>query len=198
VGRVRPIFFATAAALRRWLGRHHDTAREVLVGFHKVGSGRRSLTWPDAVDEALCVGWIDSVRKGLDADRYAIRLTPRRPRSYWSKKNIASARRLIRAGRMQPAGLAAFESRRGERSGAYAFEREGPQFEGALAKRFRANRAAWDFYTAQPPGYQKVMRHWVMTAKMPQTRLKRLDRLIEVSARRERVDLMAPFGRGGA
>jgi uncharacterized protein YdeI (YjbR/CyaY-like superfamily) len=192
---LKPIFFSSPAEFRKWLTANHTKATELLVGFHKVGSGKPSLTWPQAVDEALCYGWIDSVGKSLGAHSYTIRFTPRRPRSFWSNKNIASATRLTKAGRMRAAGRKAFAARTDERSGAYSFEKEEIVFDALLAKRFRASRAAWDFFGAQPPGYQKTMRHWVMSAKHEETRIKRLSRIIEMSAKKQRVDLEFPFGK---
>lgn len=194
----KPAFFATPAAFRKWLKANHAKASELIVGYYKVGSGKPSMTWPESVDEALCFGWIDGVRRSAGAESYTIRFTPRRPGSFWSNKNMASAKRLIAAGRMQAAGLKAFEARVGERSGAYSFEQEQiAPFDAGLEKRFKSNKAAWAFFQTQPPGYQKTMRHWVISAKQEATRLKRLDRIIEVSAQQQRVDLLAPFGKKG-
>lgn len=190
-----PIFFPTPEEFRAWLAAQHDKEQELLVGFYKVATGKPSLTWDQSVDEALCFGWIDGVRKRIDDESYTIRFTPRKPDSYWSKKNIASAERLIADGRMQPAGLAAYRARKGEKSGAYSFEQDeiaafGPELEG----RFKAQKEAWEFFHAQPPGYRKTIRHWVMSAKHQETRLKRLDRVVEVSGQEQRVDLLKPFG----
>lgn len=137
---MKPTFFASLAEFRKWLKANHAKAGELLVGFYKVGSGKPSMTWPESVDEALCFGWIDGVRKSLGPKNYTIRFTPRRPGTFWGKKNIARAQRLIKEGRMQPAGLKAFESRLGEKSGAYSFEQTEIVFEPALEKRFKANR----------------------------------------------------------
>lgn len=193
---MKAVYFAKPAEFRKWLNKNHHKANELLVGFYKVGSGKPSMTWPESVDETLCYGWIDGVRRGVDANSYTIRFTPRRLGSFWSLKNIASARRLIKSGRMRPAGLKAFEARLGEKSGAYSFEQdEIAPFGPDLEKRFKANERARIFFGAQPPGYQKTMRHWVMSAKQGATRLKRLDRIIELSAREQRVDLISPFGK---
>ncbi|HEX6199744.1 MAG TPA: YdeI/OmpD-associated family protein, partial [Thermoanaerobaculia bacterium] len=163
------------------------------VGFYKAATGKPSMTWDESVDEALCFGWIDGVRKRIDEERYTIRFTPRRPASKWSRKNLASVERLRDEGRMRPAGLAAWEAR-GEDAG-YSFERDQPPaLDASLRERFERNEAAWAFFQAQPPGYRRVVTHWVTSGKREATRLKRLDRLVEVSKRGERIDLMKPSG----
>jgi uncharacterized protein YdeI (YjbR/CyaY-like superfamily) len=192
---MKPTFFAKQADFRKWLAKNYEKKAELLVGYYKVGSGKASMTWPESVDEALCYGWIDGVRKSIDADSYSIRFTPRRQGSFWSNKNIASAKRLIKAGRIKPAGLKAYKQRLGVKSGAYSFEQEEiAPFSPPLAKKFKANKTAWAFFNRQPPGYQKTMRHWVMTAKQEKTQMKRLKQLIETSGREKRIDLLSPFG----
>ncbi len=149
-----PVSFLTPAAFRSWLARHHADRSELWVGFYKVATGKPSMTWDQSVDEALCFGWIDGVRKGIDPESYKIRFTPRRATSVWSLKNINSVERLIAEGRMMPPGLRAFEERAAERSGAYALERdEIASFAPELERRFRASRTAWRHFTSQPPGY---------------------------------------------
>jgi Uncharacterized protein conserved in bacteria len=183
-----PRFFATAADFRAWLHANHDRTTELVVGFHRKGSGRPSITWPESVDEALCYGWIDGVRRSLDEDSYTIRFTPRKASSIWSNVNIAKAEALLAAGKMMPAGLAAWQRRDPARSGLYSFEREEPAaFDATMERRFRANRAAWKFFGAQPAGYRRVATHYVVSAKRPETREKRLATLIECSARGERL-----------
>ncbi|NUO39397.1 MAG: bacteriocin-protection protein [Gemmatimonadaceae bacterium] len=183
-----PRFFATPAAFRAWLDAHHDRAPELLVGFHKKGSGKPSMTWPESVDEALCYGWIDGVRRSLDEDSYTIRFTPRRPGSIWSNVNVAKVAALLQAGRMMPAGLAAWERRDPEKSGIYVFERNHPvAFDAEMERRFKRSRRAWTFFQAQPPGYRKQATHYVTSAKRPETRERRLTTLIECSARGERL-----------
>ncbi|HEY0594097.1 MAG TPA: YdeI/OmpD-associated family protein [Thermoanaerobaculia bacterium] len=178
-----PRFFRTPADFARWLERNHAMKSELWVGFHKKGSGKPSLTWPESVDEALCWGWIDGVRKSLDESSYVIRFTPRKPTSTWSEVNTRRAKELIAEGRMKPAGLRAFEARRPETSGGYSFEqRKNPQLDPELEKRFRANRAAWTFFQAQPPGYRRVTTWWVISAKREATRASRLEKLIAASA----------------
>lgn len=191
---MKPTFFATPGDLEKWLSINHAKADKLLIGFYKKGSGKPSMTWEESVEVALCYGWIDGVRKGVDDKSYTIRFSPRRPGGFWSKKNIASIERLKKEGRMPAAGLKAFEGRLGERSGVYSFEQEATApFNPAFEQRFIKKKGAWDFFSAQPPGYQKTMRHWVISAKQEATQLKRLDRLIEVSTKKKRVDLMSPF-----
>jgi uncharacterized protein YdeI (YjbR/CyaY-like superfamily) len=177
-----PTFFATPAEFRAWLERHHRDAAELLVGFYKRGSGRPSITWKESVDEALCFGWIDGVRRSIDGESYSIRFTPRQKRSIWSAVNIARAGELIAEGRMQPAGAAAFEARTEDRSRVYSHERsEAPQLEPEQQARFEANAAAWAWFQARPPFYRRQALHWVTSAKRPETRERRLATLIEDS-----------------
>ncbi len=177
-----PTFFPTPADLRAWLAEHHETARELLVGFYKKGSGHPSITWPESVDEALCVGWIDGVRRGRDDASYTIRFTPRAPRSTWSAINIARVADLTAQGRMRPAGLAAFAARAAERSVIYSHEQDDPTLDPAQEAEFRANPAAWDSFSARPASYRKAALWWVVSAKRDDTRRKRLAALIADSA----------------
>jgi len=180
---VEPTFFATPAEFRAWLEEHHATETELLVGFYKKGSGRPSITWPESVDEALCYGWIDGVRRSLGEEAYTIRFTPRQRRSFWSNVNIRRAGELIAEARMRPAGLAAFEGRTGERSGVYSFEQKDEiAFDEAQAREFRAAAGAWDFFQSCPPWYRRTATWWVISAKKEETRAKRLATLIADSA----------------
>ena len=180
---MKATFFATPDELRAWLERNHDTAQELFVGFYKKGSGKPSLTWSDSVDEALCFGWIDGVRRSIDEESYVIRFTPRKPRSTWSAVNVRKVGELTRQGRMTPAGIAAFEARSEARTGIYSHEQaETPVLEPDQERRFRANRKAWAFFQAQPPSYQKTAVWLVVSAKKPETREKRLAALIADSA----------------
>jgi uncharacterized protein YdeI (YjbR/CyaY-like superfamily) len=186
------IFFETPAELRAWLEEHHAAASEVWVGFHKKASGRRSLTWSQVVDEALCFGWIDGKAQGIDEHRYRQRLTPRRPNSNWSAVNIAKIAELRAQGRMTPAGEAAFAGRREDRSGVYSYERRHEAaFDAEQDAAFRANAAAWEWFEAQPPSYRTMATFWVVSAKRPETRSRRLATLIECSAERRRVPPLA-------
>ncbi|MDP9238165.1 MAG: YdeI/OmpD-associated family protein [Chloroflexota bacterium] len=176
-------FFATPAAFRAWLRKQHEGASELWVGFHKKGSGKPSITWPESVDAALCFGWIDGVRRGIDEESYTIRFTPRKPTSTWSAVNIKRVTELTRAGLMQPAGLAAFAARSEAKSGIYAYEqRHMAKLNVEQERRFRANKRAWAFFEAQPLGYRRTATWWVVNAKRDDTRARRLDTLIEDSA----------------
>ena len=177
-----PTFFETPARFRAWLEKNHATATELLVGFYKRGSGKPSITWPESVDEALCFGWIDGVRRGGD-DSYTIRFTPRKKSSNWSNVNVARVAELTRAGRMAPAGLRAFEARKADRTGVYSFERTAPAvLSPAHEKQLRANRAAAAYFDAQPPWYRRTATHWVTSAKREATRDRRLAELVRCCA----------------
>jgi uncharacterized protein YdeI (YjbR/CyaY-like superfamily) len=194
---MRPTFFATPGDFRRWLRAHHDTADELLVGFYKKGSGRPSITWPESVDEALCFGWIDGIRRTLDAESYTIRFTPRRKGSIWSDVNTRRARALVEEGRMQPAGLRAFEARDHARSGLYSFEQRRTVKLGSAAEAlFKANAKAWAFFTAQPPGYRRVATWFVISAKRDDTRARRLEVLIRESGAGRRIGMDTRIAEG--
>lgn len=187
----KPTYFASPAEFRRWLSKNHRTARELWVGFHKKSSATPSMTWPESVDEALCFGWIDGIRKAVDAERYVIRFTPRRKGSYWSAVNTRRARELIEAGRMRPAGIAAFEAR-DERKTRYSFEqRQAPKLGAEARRRFRSNAPAWRFFESQPPGYRKLTIFWVISAKQEATRARRLETLIADSAAGRRLGMLS-------
>lgn len=184
----RPTFFVTLSDWRAWLEKNHADFEEFWVGFYKRDSGRPSITWPESVDGALCFGWIDGVRKSIDAHSYKIRFTPRKPRSIWSAINIKRAKELSKLRLMHPAGLAAFEKRDGDRSAIYAYEqRKAAQLQPDFEKQFRANAAAWRFFQSQPPWYQRTSTYWVVSAKKEETRLKRLGILIDCSARQQNI-----------
>jgi len=177
---VRPKFFPTPERFRFWLERNHDTADELWVGYYKKETGKPSLTWPESVDEALCVGWIDGLRKSVNAEAYMIRFTPRRPTSLWSKVNIGRVAVLTAEGRMRPEGLAAFGRR--ERTAVYSFEQsERRGLDAAAEKEFRKNRKAWTWFQRQPPWYRRTSGWWVVSAKRPETRARRLAILVHDS-----------------
>lgn len=189
---MEPIFFRDAAEFRAWLERHHDTATELFVGFHKKGTGIPSITWEEAVDVALCFGWIDGVRRGIDERRYTNRFTPRRAGSRWSERNVARARELIERGLMAPAGREAFEARTEDRS-PYAYERRHEmRLDDGLERRFRRSARAWEGFQTMAPSYRKAAIHWVMSAKRQETRERRLERLIEDSAEGRTVPPLTP------
>lgn len=189
---MKPTFFATPADFRKWFEKNHDTAAELLVGFYKKGSGKPSITWPESVDEALCFGWIDGVRRSIDAESYSIRFTPRRARSIWSNVNTKRVAELTKQGRMHASGLEAYKARDPKRSGVYAFEQrqKDQELDPALEAKIRRNKKAWAFFQAQPPGYRRLMSVYVMSAKKEETRLRRLARLIDDSAAGQRVGIL--------
>ncbi|MEP6999947.1 MAG: YdeI/OmpD-associated family protein [bacterium] len=182
-----PRFFKKPEDFRAWLQKNHTAATELLVGFYKRGSGKPSMTWPESVDEALSFGWIDGVRKSIDRSSYTIRFTPRKPRSIWSDVNIAKVKVLIEQGRMSPAGLAAWAVRDEARSGIYSFERKAAAFDAAAEQQFKQAARAWSFFQAQPAGYRRLVAHYVSSAKLAETRARRLAALIEYSAKGERI-----------
>ena len=185
-GTSHPTYFPTAADFRRWLEANHATAPELLVGFWKKGSGKPSIDWPQARDQALCFGWIDGVRKSLGEEAYTIRFTPRRKGSIWSKVNVERFAALKAKGLMSPAGERALEESTGP-SGVYAYERPLAELTSDEEAQFRANPAAWADWEKRPPGYRKVVLHWVTSAKRPETRARRLVTLIGCSAAREKI-----------
>jgi uncharacterized protein YdeI (YjbR/CyaY-like superfamily) len=172
-------FFKTPAALRRWFAKHHASEYFLWVGFYKKDTGEPSVTWPESVDEALVVGWIDGIRKRIDEQRYKIRFTPRRRGSVWSAINIARVEELAKAGRMRPAGLDAFALRRENRSGIYSYEQRAAALPEPYAAMLAANKRAEAFFAAQPPSYRKLACWWVVSAKQEETRSKRLGKLID-------------------
>jgi uncharacterized protein YdeI (YjbR/CyaY-like superfamily) len=177
----RPTFFPNAAEFRRWLKANHETAPELLVGFWKKGSGRASIDWPEARDEALCVGWIDGIRRSLGPESYTIRFTPRRKGSIWSKVNVARYEALTEEGRMHAAGVRAYEENKG-RSGVYSYENALSALTRAETALFKRNKTAWADWEKRPPGYRRVVLHWIGSAKKAETRERRLATLIEDSA----------------
>jgi uncharacterized protein YdeI (YjbR/CyaY-like superfamily) len=179
----RATFFATPNEFRAWFERHHATSRELLVGFYKKGSGRPSITWPESVDQALCFGWIDGVRRSIDQESYSIRFTPRRTGSNWSTINVNRVKELTASGLMRDAGLEAFRRRMEDKSGIYSYEqRHSAKLTRADENRFKANKKAWAFFRAQPPWYRKTATHWVVSAKKEETQRRRLATLISDSA----------------
>ena len=182
--------FPSGAAFRRWLAKHHAAERELLVRLFKVHAGHRGMTYRDALDEALCHGWIDGVRFGLDDDSFLIRFTPRKARSYWSDVNVARMRELIAEGRVHAAGLAAFGQHDAKRAPRYSFEADPVELDPGFLKQFKARRTAWQHYQKQAPWYRRTTAHWVMRAKKPETRARRLAHLIDCSANGLRIDAL--------
>jgi uncharacterized protein YdeI (YjbR/CyaY-like superfamily) len=183
-----PLFFATPDTFRGWLANNHERATELWVGYYRKDSGRPSITWPESVDEALCFGWIDGIRKKVDGKSYKIRFTPRRAKSTWSAVNIARIAVLTGEGRMQRAGVAAFSRRIESNSAKYSFEnRESAKLSVGAEREFRRDPIAWEFFQRQPAGYRRLAAWWVISAKRPETRHKRLQRLIAESRARRRI-----------
>jgi uncharacterized protein YdeI (YjbR/CyaY-like superfamily) len=182
-----PTFFSKQSDFRKWLAKNHKKETELLVGFYKVGSGQPSMTWSQSVDEALCFGWIDGVRKSIDKDSYTIRFTPRKTTSIWSGINIKKIEALTKAGLMQPAGLEIFKHRKESKSRIYAFEKETLTLSPKFEKKFKANKKAWDFFIAQAPYYKKIIVHRIMTAKQEATQLRRLEVAITASENQKRL-----------
>lgn len=186
-------YFKTPAAFRAWLLAHHQRETELLVGFYKTKTGRPSITWPESVDEALCFGWIDGVRRSLGEEAYTIRFTPRKPTSIWSAVNVARVAELTKQGRMSAAGQLAFEKRRPERTAIYGHERETPaELEPAWQAQLEAHPKAWAFFQSLAPSYRRIAIHWVMSAKRPETRQRRFEQFLAASSDGERV---GPFAK---
>jgi uncharacterized protein YdeI (YjbR/CyaY-like superfamily) len=184
---VKPTFFPTPAAFRAWLKKHHKTADELIVGYYKKSSGKPTITWQESVDEALCFGWIDGIRRSVGPDAYSNRFTPRRKGSNWSAININRVEELTKARRMQPAGLAAFGRRTDAKSRVYTYEQKDfPKFEPKLEKLFKANKKAWAFFQTLPPFYRKGETRWVCTAKAEETKLRRLAKVMEACEQQRR------------
>jgi uncharacterized protein YdeI (YjbR/CyaY-like superfamily) len=182
VRAVKPTYFKSPGAFRKWLERHAGTKQELLVGFYKAGSGKPSITWPESVGEALCFGWIDGVRKRVDDVSYTIRFTPRKAGSIWSAVNTRRVRQLIDEGRMTPGGLAAFEAKRASKSGVYSYEKRPESLVEPYAGLLARNAAARKFFDTQPPYYKRAATWWVISAKKEETRMKRARALIDLSA----------------
>jgi uncharacterized protein YdeI (YjbR/CyaY-like superfamily) len=181
-------FFATAEKFRQWLEANAATTTELTVGFWKVDSGRPSMTWSESVDQALCFGWIDGVRRRIDDDSYEIRFTPRRPGSIWSKVNIAKLEQLRLTGQMTKAGEGAFARRQEAKSGVYSYEQpESSELPEEERRRFQKIKAAWIYFESCPPGYRRTIVHWITAAKKPETRSQRLEKLIQACQKHERL-----------
>ena len=184
---MKPEFFKTPADFGTWLEKHHATATELWVGFYKKDSGKPSITWPEAVDQALCFGWIDGIRKRVDEISYQIRFTPRRRGSIWSAINIKRAKELARQKQMRPTGLKAFAARIENKSGIYSYEQRKTDLEEPYAKLLKKNKEAWNFFEKQSPSYRKIIGWWIISAKKEETRMARLAKLISESAKGKRL-----------
>lgn len=184
---MRHHFFENPEGFRKWLEENHKKETEIIVAFYRKGGGKESITWEEAVDIALCFGWIDSIRRKIDDESYSNRFTPRKKTSIWSAKNIANVERLQKEGLMQPAGREAFEHRKDHRSKVYSFESKAKELDDDLAKIFKTNKKAWEFFNLQPPSYRKIIIHWIVTAKQEATRRSRLEKTITASEEGRRI-----------
>ncbi|MEM7370555.1 MAG: YdeI/OmpD-associated family protein [Bacteroidota bacterium] len=191
---MEPTFFETGAEFRDWLVGHHTSEKELWVGYYKKASGIPSMTWPESVDQALCFGWIDGIRKSVDAVSYKIRFTPRNPKSIWSAVNIKKMALLTQQGLMTPAGLALFDKRIEEKSRIYSHERKTAKLPPEYSKKIQANLKAWEYFSNMPPGYTKTSVHWVISAKREETRLRRLAVLIESCEQGRKIPLLRRKG----
>ena len=184
---MEPTFFLDKHQFRTWLEKNHQTATELLVGFYKVKSGKASITWPESVDEALCFGWIDGIRKSIDESSYSIRFTPRRATSIWSARNLDRVEELLKQNLMQPAGIKAYQKRKESKSKIYGYEQKIHKLSEAYETAFKANSIAWEYFINQAPSYQKKIIHWIMSAKQEKTRLNRLQKTITASEAQKRL-----------
>jgi uncharacterized protein YdeI (YjbR/CyaY-like superfamily) len=184
---LKPKFFRTPTDFETWLEKNHATATELWVGFYKRGSGKLSITWPESVDQALCFGWIDGIRKRIDEISYQIRFTPRRRGSIWSAINIKRADELVRQKQMRPSGFKTFESRIENKSGIYSYEQRSTELTEPYAQLLKKNKTASNFFEKQPPSYRKMISWWIVSAKKEETRMARLAKLIGESAKGKRL-----------
>lgn len=185
---MKPVYFNNQIEFREWLAENHADKKELLVGFYKISTGKPSMTWSESVDQAICYGWIDGIRKTVDAESYCIRFTPRKPTSTWSKVNIQKVENLIKNGLMTASGLEAYNKRSMENSGIYSFENEEKVFPLEFERKFKTNHIAWDFFCKlTPPSYRKMVIHWILSAKQEITRISRLEKLIAASEQQKRI-----------
>lgn len=184
---MKPKYFPAPEDFRKWLEKNHEKEDEVLVKFYKKSTGKRTMTWEESVDEALCFGWIDGIRKKIDDESFSQRFTQRRKNSIWSKRNIDNVERLSKEGRMKPKGLEAFSNINHAKTGIYSFEKDEAQFSKQYLKLFKADKKAYKFFESQPPYYKRIMKHWVMSAKQEKTQLSRLEKLIKYSDLEKRI-----------
>lgn len=182
-----PIFFNDQIEFRKWLVKNHKTKTELLVGYYKVNSGNSNMTWSQSVDEALCFGWIDGIRRSIDKNTYCIRFTPRKATSIWSNINIKKIEELKKKGLMTKSGLESFNNRKISKSGIYSFENVPQRLTDTFENLFKANSIAWEFFIKQAPSYQKTILHWIMSAKQEMTKLSRLNKTIISSEKQEKV-----------
>lgn len=184
---MEPVFFKSQADFRKWLEKNHKSKTELLVGYYKVGSGKPSMTWSQSVDQALCFGWIDGIRRSVDSESYCIRFTPRKTSSNWSRINISKVEDLKKNGLMKQAGLNIFNARKESRSGIYSFENRPAKLPDSYEILFKSNIHAWEFFLNQAPSYRKNIFHWIMSARQEATQISRLNKLIKKCEEKERI-----------
>jgi uncharacterized protein YdeI (YjbR/CyaY-like superfamily) len=184
---MRPVYFSDQWEFRKWLAKNHNKKSELLAGYYKKGSGIPGMTWPESVDQALCFGWIDGIRRSVDGERYCIRFTPRRASSVWSEINIRKMKKLIKLGLMEPSGYDIFKLRKKENSKRYSFENDPEILPENLERKFKSSKKAWNFFSEQSPSYRKMVIRWVMDAKRDITRTSRIGKAVAVSANGERL-----------
>ncbi len=184
---MNPVYFENQDEFRKWLEKNHNKESEIIVGYYKVGTGKPAMTWSQSVDQAICFGWIDGIRRSLDKERYSIRFTPRRLNSIWSNVNIKKVGELKEKGLMKKPGLKVYNNRKDSKSGIYSFEKEITKLNDNFERLFKTNKIAWDFFVKQAPSYQKTRSHWVMSAKQEATKISRLNKLIVASEKHIRL-----------
>jgi uncharacterized protein YdeI (YjbR/CyaY-like superfamily) len=184
---MEPLFFENQASFRKWLEKNHKKEKELVVGFYKKASEKFNMTWSESVDQALCFGWIDGIRRSIDKDSYCIRFTPRRKTSIWSNVNINKVEELTKQGLMQPAGLEIYKLRKEEKSRIFSYETEAEQLDKESEDRFKTNTAAWEYFSSQAPSYKKMIIHWILDAKQEATRARRLEKVIAESEKLKRL-----------
>ena len=186
----KPTFFKAPNELHKWFQKNYNKSTELWIGFYSVKSGKRAATYKEALDEALCYGWIDGIRKNVDEDSYTIRFTARKKKSIWSNVNTKRMKELIEMGRVQPSGIAAFNEREAKRAGIYSFEQDTHQLSPSFERKFKANKKAWKFFSSKPPWYQRTSIYWVTSAKQEVTRIKRLETLMNDSENERTIRLL--------
>jgi uncharacterized protein YdeI (YjbR/CyaY-like superfamily) len=184
---MNPFYFKDQNEFRKWLEKNHNKESEIFVGYYKVGTGKSSMTWSQSVDQAICFGWIDGIRRSIDKERYCIRFTPRKPTSTWSNINIKKVEELRKKGLMKNPGLEIYKNRKDSKSGIYSFENQITRLDDNFERIFITNVIAWDFFVKQAPSYQKTRSHWIMSAKQEKTKISRLNKLIKASENHTRL-----------
>ena len=184
---MNPVYFQDQNEFRKWLAKNHNRESEIIVGYYKTATGKPSLTWSESVDQALCYGWIDGIRRSIDEERYCIRFTPRKPTSIWSNVNINKVEELKKKGLMQESGLRVYNNRKDSKSSIYSFDKEAAKLDDDDERLFKSNQIAWDFFMKQAPSYRKTKIYWIMSARQEATRISRLNKLVQASEKHIRL-----------